>query len=238
MTKYISNAQNFEDIYLFRAYSLVKSMFGSQVNAKEIIVDIGAWEPVADNVSCFFIQIGWKAVLIEPQVHYYQKLVDHYKHDLGVKVIHAAISHQRGTASFFVPEVTTGWGSLQENHASQMKESNRREIVTLMTLDDVHINLGTNYLILKVDAEESERSILEGWLLDQVSPVLICIEDQDEQVLSILNTRKYRKFFFDGINAYFVKEFYYKALEQFNPINLLEDSQFKLREGTWLINSE
>jgi|GEM_PF-6935821 len=42
MTKYISNAQNFEDIYLFRAYSQIKSMFGSQVNSLEIIVDIGA----------------------------------------------------------------------------------------------------------------------------------------------------------------------------------------------------
>jgi hypothetical protein len=67
-------------------------MFGSQVNSLEIIVDIGAWEPVADNISCLFIEMGWKAILIEPQVHDYQKLLDHYNENTCVIVIQAAVS--------------------------------------------------------------------------------------------------------------------------------------------------
>ena len=62
MTKYISNAQNFEDIYLYRACSLIKEKFGD-VNATELIVDIGAWEPIADNVSAFYIEIKCRAIL-------------------------------------------------------------------------------------------------------------------------------------------------------------------------------
>ena len=162
MTKYISNAQNFEDIYLFRAYSRVKSMFGNKISALETIVDIGAWEPVADNVSCFFIEMGWEAILIEPQLHYFQKLTNHYKKYHGVKVIHAAVSRESGTASLFVPEITTGWGSLSKNHSQKMRETIEIEQVTMLTLDDIHLDLGDTYFVLKVDAEGSESSILEG----------------------------------------------------------------------------
>ena len=62
MTKYISNAQNFEDIYLYRACSLIKEGFGD-VNVAELIVDIGAWEPLADTVSVFYVEIECRAIL-------------------------------------------------------------------------------------------------------------------------------------------------------------------------------
>lgn len=84
-------------------------MFGNQISALETIVDIGAWEPVADNVSCFLIEMGWKAILIEPQLEHSQKSTNHYKNDYGIIIIHAAVSHEQGTASLFVLGVNTGW---------------------------------------------------------------------------------------------------------------------------------
>jgi FkbM family methyltransferase len=237
MTKHISNAQNFEDIYLYRACSLIKEQF-RDVNATELIVDIGAWEPIADNVSAFFIEIGWGAVLVEPQMTYYKKLVAQYNENLKVQVLHAAVSDMRGEASFFVPEITTGWGSLDEKHSTRMKENLKKEIVETITLDDIHKKLKGNYLILKVDEEESERSVISGWHSKEIGPILICIEDRDEQVKFLLESRNYVFFFFDGINSYFVKDAFFVAVQKFSPINLLEDYAFTLRVGTWLVNNE
>ena len=237
MSKHISNAQNFEDIYLYRAYSLIKNRFGN-ISATELIVDIGAWEPIADNVSAFFIEIGWGAVLVEPQLTYYEKLVSHFHENREVQVLHAAVSNAMGEASFFVPKVTTGWGSLEETHSTRMQESLKKEMVRLTTLDEIHKNLKGNYSILKVDAEESERNIISGWQSSEIGPILICIEDQDCQVKLLLESRNYNLFFFDGINSYFVKDVYYEAEQKFNPINLLEDYRFTLRDGTWLVNNE
>jgi FkbM family methyltransferase len=237
MSKHISNAQNFEDIYLYRAYSLINNMFGN-IDATELIVDIGAWEPIADNVSAFFIEIGWGAMLVEPQLAYYEKLVSHFHGNSSVQVRHAAVSNVKGEGSFFVPEVTTGWGSLEETHSTRMKEELKKEIVEITTLDDIHNDLKGNYFILKVDAEESERSIVSGWQSSEIGPILICIEDRDDQVRLLLESRSYRFFFFDGINSYFVKAVFYDAVQKFNPVNLLEDYAFTLRDGTWLVNNE
>jgi FkbM family methyltransferase len=237
MSKHISNAQNFEDIYLYRAYSLIKNMFGN-ISATELIVDIGAWEPIADNVSAFFIEIGWGAMLVEPQLAYYEKLVSHFHGNSSVRVRHAAVSNTIGEGSFFVPEVTTGWGSLEETHSTRMKEDLKKEIVSITTLDDIHNDLKGNYFILKVDAEESERDIVSGWQSSEIGPILICIEDQDDRVRLLLESRNYKFFFFDGINSYFVKAVFYNAVQKFNPINLLEDYTFTLRDGTWLVNND
>jgi|LakMenEpi03Aug12_release.lakeMendotaPanAssembly.Ray.scaffolds.fasta_scaffold258372_1 FkbM family methyltransferase len=212
-------------------------MFGNQVNALEIFVDIGAWEPVSDSVSHLFIEMGWKTILIEPQVYYYQKSAYHYKKDLGVKVIHAAVSCQPGLLSLFVPEVTTGWASISEKHAMKMQESMATQLVNAITLDQIHLNIGLNYFILKIDAEESEKDILEGWQSGEIGPIIICIKGDNEVIKLILESRSFKLFFFDGINQYFIKASFYKAVNSFNPVNLFEDSVFTISDSAWLVNT-
>ena len=137
----------------------------------------------------------------------------------------------------FVPQVTTGWGSLVEKHAMKMQESMETQLVNVITLDSIHLNIGLSYFILKIDAEESEKEILEGWLSHEIGPMIICIEGQNNEVKFALESYSYKLFFFDGINRYFVRTSFYEAVKSFNPINLLEDSSFILGGGTWLINT-
>ncbi len=54
---FISYAQNFEDVMLWRALKHVENGF---------YVDVGAQDPVVDSVSLAFYEHGWRGVHIEP----------------------------------------------------------------------------------------------------------------------------------------------------------------------------
>lgn len=236
MPKYISNAQNFEDIYLFRAYRYITN-FGTEIFEARI-VDIGAWEPVADNVSAFFIELGWFANLIEPQPGYYEKLIGVYGNNSNVEVSQVAVSSNSDNIEIYIPSVSTGWASVNQEHALYMQEDITVLKVQCMTLDQIHTTLKRDYAILKIDAEENEQNILNGWTQNIVRPLLICIENRNSEIERQLKKKNYTLFFFDGINMYFVLSSYFHFVKDFNPLNLLEDNAFVLRAETWLVNND
>ena len=54
---FISYAQNFEDVILWRALKHVENGF---------YIDIGAQDPVIDSVSRGFYEKGWRGLHVEP----------------------------------------------------------------------------------------------------------------------------------------------------------------------------
>ena len=236
MSKYISNSQNFEDIYLYRAYRYITNLETKSFEAR--IVDIGAWEPIADNVSAFFIEQGWFANLVEPQPFYYEKLIQEYGDNPKVEISQVAVSSQSGETEIYIPNVNTGWASLNQKHAEYMQEDVTELTVSTITIDEIHESISKNYAILKIDAEENELNILKGWAQNKIKPLLICIENKNLEIQHHLETKGYKDFFFDGINMYFVLNDFSHLVIDFNPINLLEDNLFVLRSGTWLVNND
>lgn len=81
MTAFISYAQNFEDVMLWRALKHVE---------RGLYIDLGAQDPVVDSVSLAFHERGWKGIHVEPTSHYAQLLRDQRR---GDTVIEAAISN-------------------------------------------------------------------------------------------------------------------------------------------------
>ena len=62
---FISYAQNFEDVILWRVLKDIDSGF---------YVDVGANGPVFDSVTKAFYDKGWRGINIEPMPDYYEKL--------------------------------------------------------------------------------------------------------------------------------------------------------------------
>ncbi len=62
---FVSYAQNFEDVILWRALKHVGRGF---------YIDIGAQDPVIDSVSLAFYEQGWRGVHVEPVAEYAEKL--------------------------------------------------------------------------------------------------------------------------------------------------------------------
>ena len=63
--KFVSFAQNFEDVILWRVLKDVLSGF---------YIDVGANDPVIDSVSYAFYQRGWRGIHVEPMPVYAEKI--------------------------------------------------------------------------------------------------------------------------------------------------------------------
>jgi hypothetical protein len=62
---FITYAQNFEDLMLWRALKHIPTGF---------YIDIGAQDPLIDSVSFAFYERGWRGVHVEPVPRYAERL--------------------------------------------------------------------------------------------------------------------------------------------------------------------
>ena len=107
---FVSYAQNFEDVMLWRALKHVENGF---------YVDVGAQDPIVDSVSLAFYERGWRGVHIEPTLYYAEKLRQHRPDEV---VIQTAIGATSGAISFFeIPDtgLSTGDRAIAELHRIQ-----------------------------------------------------------------------------------------------------------------------
>ncbi|HTD03693.1 FkbM family methyltransferase, partial [Undibacterium sp.] len=90
---FISYAQNFEDVMLWRALKHVPNGF---------YIDVGANDPEIDSVTLAFYQRGWRGLNIEPMRQYHQRLLAQRPEDINLPV---AVSDRAGQMHFYdVPD--------------------------------------------------------------------------------------------------------------------------------------
>jgi len=78
---FVSYAQNFEDVMLWRALKHVDQGF---------YIDVGAGAPREDSVTCAFSQRGWRGVNIESNPHCFAQLVENRRRDINLRAGFAA----------------------------------------------------------------------------------------------------------------------------------------------------
>jgi hypothetical protein len=94
---FISYAQNYEDIILWRALRDIERGF---------YVDIGAADPEEYSVTCAFYQRGWPGINVEPLDDYFEKLTNTRPRDANLKV---AAGRETGLRIF---QTFPGYGSV------------------------------------------------------------------------------------------------------------------------------
>ena len=107
---FISYAQNFEDVMLWRALKHVENGF---------YIDIGAQHPVVDSVSLAFYEHGWRGVHVEP-TQQYSILLRAARPDESV--LQVAIGNQNQKVTFFEFE-DTGLSTADADVAHQHRAS-------------------------------------------------------------------------------------------------------------------
>src|SRR6476659_9519982 len=163
---FVSYAQNFEDVMLWRALKGVEGGF---------YVDVGAQDPVVDSTSLAFYQHGWRGVHIEP-VPAYAKLLRERRPD--EVVIQALVGSTNCLMPFFeLPQ--TGLSTTSRDTAMRHKEAGfvvQESLMPCVTLAEaLSPFLGREIHWLKIDVEGSERQVLEGWGL-KLKPWVVVIE--------------------------------------------------------------
>lgn len=221
--KFVSYAQNFEDVLLWRALHHIEKGF---------YVDIGAQDPVIDSVSLAFYERGWRGVHVEPSPQYAARLREVRSDEA---VIEAALGAESGYCSFFeIPD--TGLGTADREIATQHRAAGfevRETAVEFLTLTQLlrpYANQDIHWM--KIDVEGYERQVIEGWDGERVRPWIVLVESTrpNSEVQAhnewepLLLKRGYGFAFFDGLNRYYISEAHPELRASLNrPANVFDN---------------
>src|SRR5271166_422716 len=202
---FISYAQNFEDVILWRALCDVENGF---------YVDVGAADPEEHSVTRAFYERGWSGINVEPLYEHFQKLQQARPRDANLKV---ALGREAGLRTLHA-FAGTGLSTLNPKIAARHKAAGFQAheiVVPVLTLGKVLEDCAPPTVhFLKIDAEGSEKEVLEGMNLERTRPWIIIVEATEP--LSAVNSRspwdllvtshRYSFAYFDGLNCFYVSD--------------------------------
>lgn len=231
MNFFTSNAQNFEDVMLWRALGHIEKGF---------YIDVGANDPVVDSVTLSFYQRGWRGVNVEPMRQYYDKLRAQRPADITLQV---AAGSAPDTLAFF-DVADTGLSTLDAGIAAQHSAAGRcvvRRQVPVLPLSDIcarHVDGPIHFL--KIDVEGFEEEVLLGMDLRRWRPWILLVEatrpnssvQNQGQWEQLVLSAGYQWVYFDGLNNFYVADEQAELIPRFNaPPNFFDG--FKLCYGHW-----
>ncbi|RYF60888.1 MAG: FkbM family methyltransferase, partial [Comamonadaceae bacterium] len=124
---FVSYAQNFEDVMLWRALRSVQRGF---------YIDVGAQSPDLDSVTRAFSDAGWRGINVEPHPGYHADLLERRPRDINLR---CALGDRPGIATIHLVGAT-GLSTLDQSIAGRHVDAGyaiERTQVDVETLDAV-----------------------------------------------------------------------------------------------------
>jgi FkbM family methyltransferase len=216
---FISYAQNFEDIRLWRALKTVENGF---------YIDVGANDPTHDSVTKAFYDHGWTGINVEPMPNYYEALCQQRPKDTNLQ----CVAGESADSLTFYGIAGTGLSTVDPAMAQMHKDAGmdvRSQTVqsrTLTSICEEHAQ-GRPIHFLKIDVEGHEETVLRGMDFTLWRPWVILIEtpwDRDQSWETLVTDAGYQSILFDGINTYYLAEEHLNLKPAFDipPCNLDE----------------
>ncbi|WP_372437752.1 FkbM family methyltransferase [Pseudomonas chlororaphis subsp. aureofaciens] len=215
---FISYAQNFEDIRLWRALKHVEKGF---------YIDVGANHPTADSVTRAFYDRGWSGINVEPVPSYYDALCQERPRDSNLQ----CAAGDNAEALTFYGIADTGLSTLDPAIAQQHKDAGmpvQTQIVSSRTLSDIceaHVDGPIHFL--KIDVEGHEETVLRSMDFSRWRPWILLIEtpwNRDQTWETLVTGAGYHPVVFDGLNTFYLAEEHLNLKGAFDipPCNLDE----------------
>ncbi|HOT07308.1 MAG TPA: FkbM family methyltransferase [Methanotrichaceae archaeon] len=228
---FISYAQNYEDVMLWRALKNVDSGF---------YIDLGACSEETDSVTRAFYDHGWRGINVEPNPKYHAQLAEKRIRDVNLLT---AIGNNAGRIVINLlsnPAISTidGLSTLKEDIAQGhvlagwILEKREVEVITLASLWQQHVPEGQEVHFLKVDIEGFEEAALRGndwskyrpWIIVVESTLPMSQEESYDAWEPIILSAGYRFAYADGLNRFYVSEEHADLLPSFKyPPNIFDD---------------
>ena len=201
---FVSYAQNFEDVMLWRALQHV---------ARGFYVDVGASHPEIDSVSLAFHQRGWKGVHIEPIAVHAAALRAARP---GDTVLEVAVSETRESIPLFIIDegigITTCVSEIADRHAGAGFKVSQTTVQTARLADILDRYTHGEVHWLKIDVEGLEAEVVRSWSPSQARPWIVVIEGTEPRSQTSnhfewedeLVRLGYQFVYFDGLNRFYV----------------------------------
>jgi FkbM family methyltransferase len=220
---FVSYAQNYEDVILWRAlYDQERGFY----------VDLGAADPEELSVTRAFYERGWSGINVEPLDDYFDKLKLARPRDTNLKV---AVGREVGLRTLHAV-AGTGLSTLDPTIAAQHRADGweiHETFVPVVTLEKILEDYAPPTIhFLKIDVEGAEAEALEGLNLNRARPWIIVVEAT--KPFSTVSTRDewehlvtnygYSFAYFDGLNCFYVADEFRELKERLAiPPNVFDD---------------
>lgn len=200
---FVSYAQNFEDVMLWRALKHVQRGF---------YIDVGANDPSADSVTKAFYEQGWYGVNIEPLPVHYADLLRERGRDINLQCAVGAASGEIDIWSCDVRGWATAASDVIDQH-SLSGYSGRFHKVPLLRLSEICEQYAPDEIhFLKIDVEGFEKFVIEGMDFSRYRPWILVVEatrpntteENHEEWEGDLISAGYTFAYGDGINRFYV----------------------------------
>ena len=219
---FVSHAQNFEDVMLWRALGHVGRGF---------YIDVGACEPDAHSVTLAFYERGWSGINIEPAPASFARLDAARPRDVNLQVAAGAAA---ADADFVLVDGGNGLSTLRTEQAGALAadwpvETVRVAVRPLAEICRDQVRRPIHFL--KIDAEGAEREVLEGADLETWRPWVVLVEATEvnsavpshEAWEGLLLSRRYRMVYADGLNRFYLAAEHEELASAFDlPPNLFD----------------
>lgn len=202
----LSYTQNMEDYHLWLALGGKPAGF---------YIDVGAGHPVADNVSLWFYERGWKGIVAEPQAD----LARLYRFVRPEDIVHEGlVGRSTGDADFYQVDRLHGFSTTVKTFAEGARDfgaDHRALRMPMLTLAELCKRHGVTEIdFLKIDVEGAEADVLAGNDWSRYRPKVIVAEavspGKGEPVWQEwephLLAQGYRFRLFDTLNRFYVAQ--------------------------------
>jgi FkbM family methyltransferase len=200
---FVSYAQNYEDVLLWRALGHIENGF---------YIDVGACEPEADSVTKVFYDRGWSGVNVEPMPGSYARLAAARPRDVNLMV---ALEDRPGSKNYFAVDGGNGMSSGDQDVRNRLvsEGASVEDVPTVVrTLADLCDECAPEQIhFLKIDVEGSEHLVIAGGDWSRFRPWVVMGEvvhttlvDGKPRWGSMLDAAGYLFATYDGLNAVYV----------------------------------
>jgi FkbM family methyltransferase len=222
---FVSYAQNFEDVMLWRALKHVEHGF---------YIDVGAAWPAEHSVTKAFYERGWRGINIEPNPEFNKQLQEHRPRDKNLRL---AVGDSEGILDMNFLE-NTGLSTLDDAiaqthvHAGWRVSRQQVQVTTLSSIWQQFVPTGQDVHFLKIDVEGLEGAVLRGTDWSRCRPWIVVVEatlplsqvESHESWEAILFAASYRFAYADGLNRFYVADEHAELLSAFKyPPNVFDD---------------
>lgn len=220
---FISYAQNFEDVMLWRALKHIQNGF---------YVDVGANDPTELSVTRAFYDQGWSGINIEPVYSCFEKLKTERTRDINLNLV---AGKSDGEIVFYEMS-SSALSTTDSDLAQRYAESGtpvRKTLVPVQTLNRILEENAREKTIhfMNIDVEGGEINVLHGLDLSRRRPWIILIEatmpttsDPNFQAWEpLLTSHNYQFVYFDALNRFYIANEHAELAKHFQlPPNLFD----------------